>query len=49
MKANAQGVTVSNGTQPGEIGTLRMGRKTEYAVPRARNILPHSRLTSVRE
>jgi hypothetical protein len=29
MKANAQGVAVSNRTQPGEIGALRMGRKQD--------------------
>jgi len=27
VKANAQGVVLSIRTQPGEIGTLRMGRK----------------------
>jgi len=27
MKANAQGMALSNWNQPGEIGTLRMGRK----------------------
>ena len=27
VKANAQGVALSIRTQPGEIGTLRMGRK----------------------